>query len=72
MAARWNNLSPRTRKILITAGAIDAGLRAAALFDLRHRPADRVRGSKKTWAVTLAVVNSAGVLPVVYFTRGRR
>jgi hypothetical protein len=72
MATKWSDLSPRTRKVIMTAGVIDAGLRTAALFDLKRRPSGQVRGSKRAWACAIAVGNSAGVLPVVYFVRGRR
>jgi uncharacterized protein DUF5652 len=44
----------------------------AALIDLARRPASAVRGSKPAWVVSVLLVNSAGVLPVAYFIRGRR
>jgi hypothetical protein len=67
----WNDLSPGTRR-LITAGAIaEAGLKAAALIDLKRRPASQVRGSKRIWALAM-IVNSAGVIPLSYFAFGRR
>jgi hypothetical protein len=70
-ATKWSDLSPRTRK-LITAGAIaEAALKAAALIDLRRRPASRVRGSKRLWALAM-IVNSAGIIPLSYFAFGRR
>ena len=70
-ATRWNDLSPRTRK-LITAGAImEAGLKAAVLIDLKRRPASQVRGSKRLWAMAM-IVNSAGIIPICYFVFGRR
>lgn len=67
----WNDLSSGTRR-LITAGAIaEAGLKAAALIDLKRRPASQVRGSKRIWALAM-IVNSAGVIPLSYFVFGRR
>lgn len=69
---RWQDLSPRARTAILTAISIDASLRATALVDLKQRGADEVNGSRKAWAVALTLVNSAGVLPVVYFLRGRR
>jgi len=54
------------------ATGLDAGLKAAALIDLARRPASEVRGSKARWAAVIAVVNSVGVIPVVYFLYGRR
>jgi hypothetical protein len=46
--------------------------KAAALIDLARRPASAVRGSKAAWMVSITLVNSLGVLPIVYFLRGRR
>ncbi|WP_377320529.1 DUF5652 family protein [Pimelobacter simplex] len=69
---RWRDLSPRTRRIILVASAVDGALKAVALADLKRRDADEVNGSKRTWATALTLLNSAGVLPVVYFVRGRR
>lgn len=68
----WHDLSPRTRQAIVAAAVVDGVLRIAALVDLQRRPAERVRGSKRTWAAALVLVNSAGALPVAYFLRGRR
>jgi hypothetical protein len=69
---KWSDLSERTRKLIITAGVVDVTLRIAALIDIKRRPASQIRGRKGLWAVVVAVVNSAGVLPVSYFLFGRR
>ena len=69
---RWSKLSPRTRQAVIVTGAVEAGLKIAALIDLAQRPAEDVRGSKARWAIAIALVNSAGAVPVAYFLRGRR
>ena len=69
---RWNELSPRSRKLITAAATFEAVLKIAALIDLLRRPADQVRGSKARWATTIVVLNSAGVLPMYYFARGRR
>jgi len=53
-------------------GAFEAGLKVAALIDLAQRPRGDIRGSKGWWAVGLALVNSGGVVPIVYMLRGRR
>jgi hypothetical protein len=58
--------------VVVTAATIDGALRLAALIDLARRPASAVRGSKPAWVVSVLLVNSAGVLPVAYFIRGRR
>ena len=74
MAARksWSELSQRTRRALIAAGVAEGVLKVAALIDLRRRPAGQVRGPKWLWAAALAVVGSAGALPISYFVFGRR
>jgi hypothetical protein len=69
---RWSDLSPRLRQAIMLAGAVEAGLKIAALIDLAQRPAGQVRGSKAGWAVAITVVNAAGAVPLVYFLRGRR
>ena len=69
---RWQDLSPRTRQVIVAAAVVDGVLKVAALVDLKRRPAEQVRGSKKAWAATLVLVNSAGVVPVAYFVKGRR
>lgn len=53
-------------------GAFETGLKIAALVDLSQQSRAQIRGSKPVWAVALALVNSGGVLPVVYLLRGRR
>jgi hypothetical protein len=69
---RWSDLSEGTRRLIVLGAAIDGGLRLAALDDVRHRSAEELRGPKWAWVTSLAVVNSAGVLPVVYRLAGRR
>jgi hypothetical protein len=69
---RWSDLSERSRKLIIAAGVVDVSLRIAALIDIKRRPASQVRGRKGVWAAVVAVVNSAGVLPMSYFLFGRR
>lgn len=69
---RWQDINPRTRQVIMIGSAVDLALKTAAIIDLARRPADQVRGSKPVWAVALALVNSVGVLPVIYFVAGRR
>ena len=69
---QWNALSQRTRILLITAAAADGALRVAALIDIQRRPASQIRGRKGMWAAAVAIVSSAGVVPVSYFVFGRR
>jgi hypothetical protein len=69
---QWGSLSRRTRRMLVIAGFAEGILKAAALIDIRRRPSSQVRGPKWLWAVVIATVGSAGVLPISYFLFGRR
>ena len=74
MVARrqWSDLSERNRRLLAVMAVAEGILKLAALIDLRRRPASQVRGPKWLWATVLAVVSSAGVVPISYFVFGRR
>lgn len=69
---RWSELDPRLRQAIIVGGSVEAGLKIAALIDLAQRPSRDIKGSKARWAVALVLINSGGVLPIVYLLRGRR
>jgi Phospholipase_D-nuclease N-terminal len=69
-AARWfASLPPRYRVLIGTAAVAEIGLAAAALTDIRRRPADQINGPKMLW-VGLSFLNFAG--PLSYFAFGRR
>ncbi len=68
---RWSDLSERTRILLITTAVADGALRVAALIDIERRPASQIRGRKWMWATAVALVSSAGVVPISYFVFGR-
>ena len=74
MATRkqWSDLSPRTRRLLTAAAVIEGILKLAALIDIKRRPASQIRGPRWLWAMVVAVVSSAGVVPISYFVFGRR
>ena len=65
----WRDLTRRRRLLLIAVGVVRLALLAAALFDLRRRPSEQIRGPKLLW-VALSFVNIVG--PVSYFVVGRR
>jgi hypothetical protein len=69
---RWKDLSPRARRLLMAAAAVDGGLKAVALIDMKGRPASEIRGPKRVWVPLVAIVNSAGIIPLCYFAFGRR
>jgi hypothetical protein len=66
---RWSDLSERQRGAVVAAGAVQVGLLAAALYDIRRRPAREINGSKSLWTAA-AFVNFAG--PIAYFAFGRK
>jgi hypothetical protein len=68
---KWGDLSPRTQRLIVIGAAVETGLKAAALVDLKRRPASEIRGAKWMWVPLLTVVNSAGVAPLTYFLWGR-
>ena len=73
MAARkWSDLSKRSRGLIIAAAVAEAGLKTAALIDIKRRPASQIRGSKWAWATAVVVINSFGGAPLAYFAFGRR
>ena len=72
IARRWSDLSDRDRRLLIAAAAVEGALKAAALADLKRRPASEVRGPKWAWAAGVVAVNSFGAAPLAYFVFGRR
>lgn len=68
----WEQLPQRARRAIVLAQTVDGLLRLAAMVDVARRPAEAVRGPKPVWVAALAVVGSLGLLPAVYFWRGRR
>jgi len=66
---RWSELSRRERSFIAGAMTVQLSLLAAALADLRRRPQDQIKGSKRLWRM-LAFINFAG--PISYFFFGRK
>jgi hypothetical protein len=69
---RWNELSPRTRRVVVVAGVVEGVLKLAALADLVRRPSTQIRGSKAAWAGAVTLINALGAVPIAYFAWGRR
>ena len=65
----WNKLSTGQKIGVSITGAVQIALLIAALRDLRRRPADEIRGSKRLWTAA-SFVNFVG--PISYFLWGRR
>jgi hypothetical protein len=66
---RWRDLNAGQRTAFGLLGAIQLALLAAALIDLRGRPASEIVGGKRLWRA-LVFVNWMG--PLAYFGVGRR
>lgn len=69
---RWGELDPRIRQAIVVGGAFEAGLKVAVLIDLAQRPSQDIRGSKSRWVAAVALINSGGLVPILYLVRGRR
>jgi hypothetical protein len=69
---KWNELSPRARRVIVAGGVFEGVLKVAALIDLARRPASEVRGSRVRWALAVTLTNSVGAVPFAYFAYGRR
>lgn len=65
----FKDLSPRSRAMIVAGATVQFGLLGYAWLDLRRRPADQVRGSKRAWKPAL-FVNFIG--PLAYLFLGRR
>ena len=67
---QWQDLTDlQKRGIVVLLGALQMTLLAAALIDIRRRPADAINGSKRLWT---AVVFINGIGPIAYFVVGRK
>ncbi len=65
----WSDLSPFARISMVVSGLVQVALLLAALWDIRGRAADEIRGNKLMW-VALSFINFIG--PISYFTIGRK
>jgi len=66
---KWKDLDEGQRRMVVVGAVIQISLQFLALRDLRHRPAELVRGPKWLW-VPATSVNFFG--PITYFVVGRR
>lgn len=71
----WDDLSPRGKVLMIfrvivqmILGMVQLALLISALRDIRRRPADQIRGSKRLWTM-VSLINWVG--PIAYFKFGR-
>lgn len=66
---QWSDLSPQKQLGISIVGLVQMALLAAALIDIRRRPVDQIKGSKKLWTL-VAFINFVG--PITYFVFGRK
>lgn len=66
---KWGELGGRSRALIVVTAIVEVVLLAAALVDIRRRPADRINGPKWMWT-PVAFVTFIG--PLAYFAFGRR
>ena len=66
---QWKDLSRAQRTRIVVQAAIQMALAAWALWDIRHRPANKIKGSKRLWTLA-AFVQPVG--PIAYFLFGRK
>ena len=66
---KWSERSRLGRRLIVVTAVVEVALLVATLIDIRRRPAEEIKGSKRMWTA-LAFVNIVG--PIAYFTCGRR
>jgi hypothetical protein len=66
---RWQDLSTGQRRGIVFSSVVQFALLSAALVDIWRRPEEKIRGSKRLWALA-AFVNFVG--PIAYFSFGRK
>ena len=66
---QWQDLTDRQKRGIVVLGLLQLALLAAALIDIRRRPAEEINGSKRLWTM---VVFINGIGPIAYFVFGRK
>jgi len=66
---KWEDLSPLQQASVVVLGMVQMTLLAAALLDIRRRPAEQFNGTKRMWTL-LVFINYVG--PIAYFLFGRK
>lgn len=66
---RWQDLSTQAKARIIAMGTVQVALLVAALWDIRQRPADAIKGDKRMW-MAVSFINFVG--PTAYFVFGRK
>lgn len=66
---QWKDFSTATKVRIMLAGVVQITLLLTALWDIRHRSAEQIKGSKKLW-YSVVFINYIG--PIAYFVLGRK
>ena len=66
---QWSDLTGGQRAATVLGSIVQMSLLAAALWDIHHRSAAQIKGSKAAWTAA-SFVNFAG--PIAYFLFGRK
>ncbi len=66
---RWQDLTRKQKKRSIVRGVLQFCLMLWSLWDIRHRTADQIKGSKRLWTA-LAFAQPVG--PIAYLLFGRK
>jgi phospholipase D-like protein len=66
---QWNDLTDTQKRGIVLVGVLQLMLLAAALLDIRRRPANAINGSKRLWRMVV-FINLIG--PIAYFLFGRK
>jgi len=66
---KWKELPREMRARFVVQGIVQFVLLVWVLWDLRHRPENKIKGSKRMWTL-LAFVQPVG--PIAYLLFGRR
>jgi len=64
---QWQDMAPAEKIGNALMAIVEVALVTIALLDLWHRPAERVNGKKRTWAM-IAFIQPFG--PIIYFIFG--
>jgi hypothetical protein len=66
---RWTDLSMGQKTAVVMFLMVDLALLLTAVWDLRHRSAEELRGDRRLWS-GLVLIDIFG--PIAYFTIGRK
>lgn len=66
---KWSDLTEAQQNAIKIAAVVQVKLLTMAVWDIWHRPAEKVTGDRRLWTLT-SFVSFAG--PIAYFVFGRK